>query len=353
MSNIRRLYLDDAPGELRGVVLADGQPERLLIERATDKPEHRPGAYLIARVRRIEPTLASAFLDVGVEPDAILPLAGVKSLSEGGRITVEVVAPPRADKGAVVRYVGTGEGEPRVFTPASSLIKQLTAFVPGESLRQGPEAREAADAAEWAVLAIEHPLPGGGRITIEPTRALTAIDVDMGSASGDPHRAAIRANLAALATSARLLRLKGLGGLVVIDLIGKGHDGEALTKAALAAFAPDQPGVSIGRVSRFGLLELSLPRRAQPIVERIVEENGSPAPMATVLRLLRDMQAQVAPGAYIEGRCSPAVHALAQSLAPLLHARIGPRFRLIADPKLASGAILIRPLDGLEPAHEQ
>lgn len=347
MSGARRLYLDDAPGERRGVVTLDGLPERLLIERAGDRPEHRPGARLIARVRRIEPALASAFLDVGTEPDAILPLAGLKGLSEGARITVEVLAPPRIGKGALVRYVEAGDGEPRLLTPAPDLIEHLTAFAPGESVRGGSEAREAADTAEEAVLAIEHALPGGGRVSIEPTRALTAIDVDLGAASGDPRRAAARTNIAALHASARLLRLKGLGGLVVIDLIGKGHDGEALTKAALSAFAPDEPGVSIGRVSRFGLLELALPRRSTPLVERLTGPGGASSAEAQAYRLLRRMQTQVAPGGYIEGVSPPAVHSLAAALAPHLQARIGPRFRLTADPELRPDALTLRPLDRL------
>jgi hypothetical protein len=61
-------------------------------------------------------------------------------------------------------------------------------------------------------------LPGGGSLAIEPTRALTAIDVDLGERKGaDAKRVTRQANLAALAESARLLRLKGLGGLVVLD----------------------------------------------------------------------------------------------------------------------------------------
>ncbi len=354
MGGARRLYLDDAPGEMRGVVALNGMPERLLIDRASDRPEHRPGARLVARVRRIESALASAFLDVGAEPDAVLPTAGLKGLSEGARVLVEVIAAPRLDKGAVVRLIGEGQGTPRLAAPAPDLVEQLQAFAPGVSIGRGRPARDAADAAEAAVLAVEHALPGGGRISIEPTRALTAIDVDLGSgggaASAEARRAAVRTNLAALETGARLLRLKGLGGLVVFDLVGKGHDGNRLTEAALAAFGPDQPGVAIGRVSRFGLLELALPRRGAPLAERLVDQTGKPTPETTALRLLRDMEAQVAPGAYIEGRCGPDAYKFATQLAPLLAARIGPRFRLSADASLHVHQTV--PLDRLEVADD-
>ncbi len=327
--------------------MLDGQPERLLILRSTDLSEHQPGARLVARVRRIDATLASAFLDVGSYPGAILPLGGLKGLSEGARIEVEIIAPPRSGKGAVVRLIGVSQGDPRLLTPAPDLTERLLAFAPGESVVGGMQARDAADTAEEAVLADEHPLPGGGRISIEPTRALIAIDVDMGAAAGDPRRAASRTNRAALTTAARLLRLKGLGGPVVIDLVGKGHDGKMFSEAARAAFAPDQPGVAIGPISRFGLMELVLPRRTRPLFERLLDDDGHESAQTTALRLLRRMAAEIAPGACIEGRCGAESHAIAQALAPLLASRIGPRFRIVADPALPAGALTLYLLDRL------
>ena len=121
-----------------------------------------------------------------------------------------------------------------------------------------------ADAAQDEALETIFPLPGGGSFAIEPTRALIAVDVDLGAAAGPAaKRAARAANLAALSEAARVLRLKGLGGLVVIDLAGRGHDGAALLTAAKTAFAPDNPGVAFGPISRFGTLELTVPRRAR------------------------------------------------------------------------------------------
>ncbi|MFV4649041.1 hypothetical protein ACNJUT_20835, partial [Mycobacterium tuberculosis] len=118
----RRLFLDDGPGEARGVVVLGGQPERLLIRRAADRPEHRPGARLIARVRRIERPLATAFVDLGVEPDGVLPLtAAAPSVVEGARIEVEVIAPPRTGKGPILRLCGVGDGEPRLLAEAPTL----------------------------------------------------------------------------------------------------------------------------------------------------------------------------------------------------------------------------------------
>ena len=139
----------------------------------------------------------------------------------------------------------------------------------GSPIVTSADARAVADAAQEAVLAEIHPLPGGGSLSLEPTRALVAVDVDLGAGAGATvKRAARAANLAAIGEAARLLRLKGLAGLVVIDLVGRGHDGAAMLAAARPAFMPDQPGVAIAPLGRFGTLELTLPRRETPPIER-------------------------------------------------------------------------------------
>jgi hypothetical protein len=211
-------------------------------------------------------------LDVGAEPDAVMPLTA--GLVEGARLTVTVTAPPRAGKGAVVHPTGPTTAEPGLLQAAPSLADQLRPFAPGVAIETGRVARDAADVAEDAALCIVHPLPSGGAVSLEPTRALVAVDVDLGSAGGDGRKALARANREAIETAARLLRLKGLGGPVVLDLAGKGHDGDALRKIAEAAFAPDQPGVAFGPIARFGLWPLSLPRRASPLAERLLDEDG-------------------------------------------------------------------------------
>ena len=335
----RRLYLDDGPGEARGVVTLDGHPERLLIARATDLPEHRVGARLAARVRRVDRPLASAFLDVGTAPDAVMPLSA--GIVEGARLEVEIVAPPRAGKGAVARLLGPTTAEVGLIAQAPALADELARFAPGVEIELGGAAREAADVAEETVLAILHPLSSGGAISIEPTRALVAIDVDVGRASGDGRKAISRANMEALQTAARLLRLKGLGGPVVFDLAGKGHDGDALRKVAEAAFAVDQPGVAFGPITRFGLWPLTLPRRAAPLAERLVDREGQVSIETLAFRLLRRIENAAGPGARVEARAASDVAALADTLAAHLLERIGPRFHITADPLMARDALLV------------
>ncbi len=332
--NRRRLYLDDAPGERRGLVTLDGLSERLLIERFDDLAVQQPGARVVARVRRIDPTLKTAFLDLGEGPDAVLSLAGpdAKGVHEGAWLEVELAAAARAGKGASARLLGPTRGPSRLIAPGPGLREQLQAFAPGVEIVGGAVARDAADLAEEAALAVEHPLPSGGRIFIEPTQALTAVDVDLASSGGDSRKAQVRANGQAISAAARLLRLKGLAGLVAVDLAGKGHDGATLSALAKAAFAPDGEGVSIGPISRFGVLELAVPRTTAALADRLLDADGRISAATVALRLLRDMERAAGPGQIVEASCAPDVADIAERLAPELLARIGPRFHIRADP---------------------
>jgi len=335
----RRLFLDDAPGELRGVVTLGDAPERLLLERGDPSEAYGPGALAVGRVRRIERGLGMAFVDLGAEMEGVLPLNAAAGLTEGAAVEIVVTAAARAGKGAVLRWQAAGSGAARLLAPSPSLIDRLQAAAPEAEIVRGAEARDMADEAETEALAIEHPLPGGARLAVEATRALIAIDVDVGGAAGgDVRRSLGKVNRHALAAAARLLRLKGLGGLVVIDLAGKGHDGPALAAAAHDAFQPDMPGVAVGRVSRFGLLELVRPWRERPVVEVLAGRDGATV-QTLALRLARAIERAAEPGRRAAGRCSPDVAAAFAPLAPILTGRIGPRFDILAEPDRPSPAI--------------
>jgi Ribonuclease G/E len=332
--NGRRAFLDEGFGETRGVVTLDGAPEHLIVRRDEDDRRLQVGARLAAVVASVEPQIGAAFLDLGEGAQALLSFRPEARPARGAVMEVEVRSEPRRSKLAVVRALGPAEGSPRLLSPPPGLAETLRALAKGAEPVAGRDAREAADAAEAEVLAVVHPIPGGGRLAIEPTRALTAVDVDLGERQGsDSKRAARAANLAAIALCARLLRLKSLGGLVVIDLAGRGHDAAALLAAARAAFAPDNPGVAISPVGRFGTLELSLPRRTQPLGEILCREDGRPTARTLAARLLRAIEREAAadPGGRLRAVCAPEVAAEAQKFAPGLVARIGARFTLEAD----------------------
>jgi len=330
----RRIYLDECVGEARGVVTLDGAPERLLIRREGDDPRLLLGARLAAVTASVEPQLSTAFLDAGGGAQVILPFKPGARPARGQVLEVEVRAEPRRGKLAIVRLVGEAEGPPRLLSPPPDLSSVLAGFARAAALVVGREAREIADLAEAEALETIHALPGGGRLSIEPTRALTAVDVDLGERKGaDAKRVTRAANLAAIGLCARLLRLKGVGGLVVMDLAGRGHEPATLLAAARAAFAPDNPGVALGSVGRFGTLEISLPRRTRPLSEVLLDEAGALTDRSLAQRLVRRLaaEAEADPGARLAAVCVPSVAAVAEPMVGRLAERFGARLVLRED----------------------
>jgi len=107
-------------------------------------------------------------------------------------------------------------------------------------------------------------LPSGGALVIDQTEALTAIDVNSARATkgGDIEETAFHTNLEAAEEVARQLRLRDLGGLVVIDFIDMSsskHQREVENKLQ-NALKYDRARVQLGRISRFGLMEMSRQR---------------------------------------------------------------------------------------------
>jgi Ribonuclease G/E len=161
------------------------------------------------------------------------------------------------------------------------------------------------------------------------------VDVDTGQmAGGDSKRVSRQANLGALSVAARLLRLKGLGGLVVFDLAGRGHDGAAILAAARAAFASDNPGVAISQISRFGTLELTIPRRRSPVLDRLADGRGALTAQSAALQLARRVEdaGRIAPAAQLEARCRPEVAMAFEGLAAVLRGRLGGRITVVGEP---------------------
>ncbi len=111
------------------------------------------------------------------------------------------------------------------------------------------------------------PLPSGGSIVIDHAEALTAIDVNSARATkgGDIEETALMTNLEAAEEIARQLRLRDLGGLIVIDFIDMmpNKNQREVENRLRDVMRPDRARVQIGRISRFGLLEMSR-QRLQP-----------------------------------------------------------------------------------------
>ena len=149
-------------------------------------------------------------------------------------------------------------------------------------------------------LAERIPLPGGGWIAIDETRALTAIDVDAGSGT------ALTANLEAADEIARQLRFQDIGGLIVIDFIDmKGKAArQRLIKRLDGALADDPRGVRRSGPSPFGLVELNRPRVGPSLRQRLLNRppphpSAETAALALLRRAEREARADRRPGAVV------------------------------------------------------
>ena len=114
-------------------------------------------------------------------------------------------------------------------------------------------------------------LKSGGYLVINPTEALVSIDVNSGKATKERHieETALKTNLEAAVEVARQMRLRDLGGLVVIDFIDmedRRNNGKVERKMR-EALSGDRARLQMGRISSFGLMELSRQRLSPSLTE--------------------------------------------------------------------------------------
>jgi len=148
-------------------------------------------------------------------------------------------------------------------------------------------------------------LKSGGTIVITPTEALVAIDVNTGKTTvrEDPETTAFKTNLEAAQEIARQLRLRDLGGLIVVDFIdmeNKKNRAE-VEKTFREAFKGDKARVRMSRISQFGLLEMSRQRLKPPLESKAFDPcplcrgvGKVKSPEAQALQVLRKIQGAAA-----------------------------------------------------------
>ena len=131
-------------------------------------------------------------------------------------------------------------------------------------------------------------LPSGGSLVIDPTEALVSIDINSARATkgSDIEETALNTNLEAAEEIARQLRLRDMGGLVVIDFIDMNatKNQRAVENRMRESLETDRARVQTGRISRFGLLEMSR-QRLRPSLEELTTE---PCPRCTGQGRIRD-----------------------------------------------------------------
>jgi hypothetical protein len=270
-----------------------------------DPAFNRFGVVSVARLKSRSGGMLFLGLADGAEAILDAPAEVVSKLVEGASLRVEIAAEARQDKLARARLLGAAEGPPRRLSPVASLQERVLARTPyAESVLaiDDPQAlAEALDEAEAEALSPSGPMRGGGYLSIERTRALIACDVDSASGQGVASSAAFAraCNARAMAEVARRLRLSGLAGLVVVDLIGRRHDGAHLTGLLRDAFGIEP--VQVGLLGKFGTLEFVRPWSITPLMDREAD------PLRLAHLALREAARRAEPGRLLTLRAPAAI----------------------------------------------
>jgi ribonuclease G len=238
-------------------------------------------------------------------------------------------------------------------------IPELRAVFPDSTLQHQLEAEWSIelDAVFDQVLSATVALAGSGSVHIEPTRAAVLIDVDSGTPEwGSADRTALAVNLAAANTIARQIRLRNLGGGIVVDFVGLDHRGlrERVREAFAKSLAADPAQPQIIGWTRLGHFELVRPRRGRPLAEVLLEpRSGGPLVKTAItvaheaMRALR-REARAQPGRQWRLTAAQEVAAAladdaADALA-MLEERFARKIGIEADPNLAREQFHIAPL---------
>ena len=298
----------------------------------------------------------------GFLPDA----QGGERLSEGDPVAVAVARAAQGGKGP--RLTGKvppdtpRTGSPRLVARGPSAALRLARAHPLAAIRTDaaglvPELRESLDPGRVTLIpapaldeeldaeidvAASHevPLPGGGRLLIHPTPALTALDVDAGSVAGRDRDAHRRLNEVALVEAARQIRLRQLAGPLLLDLAG-------MTPKARSVFLPGlraalDPLTRVVGMTGLGLIEMVRTRVGPPLHEVL----GMPiSPLTHGLAALRSAAREARSGPSLRRvlRANPGVIAAIRGQAGALeeYAAVAHPLRLNADTSIPPGRELI------------
>lgn len=328
------VYLDETPGETRGIIETDNVYQHLIIRRDDDPLALCLGARSVGRVRNVQPAYGGAFIDLpgdGGHP-AFLKLGKVPVL-EGQAVEVEVTTEPREDndKGAVVRLIGPADGDPRLLAPGPTVGERLALLAPGAEVITGWEATQASFYAEEDARTADY-IFGSTRldVSVQRTRALIAVDIDYTHEPGrNVRKLREQTNIRGMAEAARMIRLNGWGGLVVIDFAGTQLNTEVLLAEARKAFA--DPQTVFGPFSRFGTLQLSLPWTVTPLEDRIGVKSDLRPSKAVAIDIARRLRHELLRQSWVPRFVAVINPWLVEALAPLV-AQLGPRAYMRPDP---------------------
>ena len=316
-----------SPGERRVAVTLDGR----LVDYALDRPGAPDGVgdVHVGRIASRRPAMAGAFVALDGLADGFLPdSAGAAGATEGEWLQVRITRAAQGGKGVrLAREPGSPDGPARLLRRGPDAVARAAAAY-GEATVEVDDtaaladlrptlgdrvrlvARAFGDATEAAVEALGRPnaaLPGGAQMTVTPTPAVVAIDVDLAAAAsgrGAKDATHAAANAALIPALARQVRLRNLGGGIVVDFAGLSPKRRGALGPALAAAVADDPvRTRFLGFSALGLAELLRDRVRPPLHEQLA------GPHAASLVALRTLAREIAasPRTAPELVCAPDV----------------------------------------------
>ncbi|MDH4395833.1 MAG: Rne/Rng family ribonuclease [Limnobacter sp.] len=244
--------------------------ERQELRDALDRLEHPKGMSIIARTAGIGRTVEELQWDLNYLMQLWTAIDGAGKSSNGAFLIYQ-------ESSLVIRairdYFHPDIGEVLIDTDdIYEQAKQFMQHVMPDMMDKVKRYRD--DIPLFSRFQIEHqietaysrmvPLPSGGAIVIDHTEALVSIDVNSARATrgSDIEDTALRTNMEAAEEVARQLRLRDLGGLIVIDFIDmeRAQNQKEVEQKVKDSLHFDRARVQMGKISRFGLMELSRQR---------------------------------------------------------------------------------------------
>jgi Ribonuclease G/E len=330
----KTLIINSSVGEIRAAVIENDTATQLTLLRA-----HEPsilGLQFEAKVTKVSPELDGAFLKINQPSvEVFLPKRGIikkpeqkknpinKLLNQGQKITLEITRDAIAsdNKLAIAKEINTitnnnqqhfihqllakkgYQDVSEIITDDLNMLTQLKKQIDTDKIqltafqnKQNIFSFFGVDEKLSEVIEGKIPLPSGGWISIETTQALTAIDVNSSSTTGQAVRLAadnaLKTNLEAANAIAHALMFQNIGGLIVVDFIDmQGSKAKTTLETAIGQmFKADPLHVEVGKLSPFGLFEIKRQKLGSALRERLVKQSHAPRPDVTALDLLRQAQ---------------------------------------------------------------
>ena len=358
-----RIFAICSPGEIRVAVADDDQ----LLDYAISRPGAPDGVGDLHRGRIINvvPAMAGAFVAVSGAEGFLPDSEGAAGLNQGAMLGVRVTRAAQGGKGPrlsakldqAITASAIGSGPVALLWRGPGAVERMAAIwadAPVLVDNAGVAASLVAllrdrvsvwrdglpDALADQIEVLESPvveLPGGARLSIHPTPALIAIDVDAGGMTASREgkaRAQTSLNHKLLPELARQIRLRNLSGGIVVDLAGMpARKRASLTPALVAALADDPLRPRFLGFTALGLAEILRSRVHPPLHELLA------GPHAAGLAALRALAkaANADPSFRLELRAVPAIVAALQADSVALEdftANTGQRALLRSDPGL-------------------